>query len=89
MLGADNQSAINDVQSELSTPTYYIAKDILQTAQQINKTRGNKNYALMLRWTVGQVGIDRNKLADIEAKKSSKRAVLHFAQPLLYPASET
>jgi hypothetical protein len=72
MLGADNQSAINAIQNELCTLTHYIAMDILQTAQQISKTRGNKNYALMLRWTAGHMGINRNKLADIEAKKVAK-----------------
>jgi ribonuclease HI len=72
MLGADNQSAINAIQNELCTLTHYIAKDILQTARQISKTRGNKNYALMLRWTAGHMGINRNKLADIEAKKVAK-----------------
>jgi len=48
MLGADNQAAINAIQNELSTPNHYIAKNILQTVQQISKTRGNKNYLLTI-----------------------------------------
>ena len=40
-IGADNQAAINAVQNELSIPNHYLAKYILQTATQIEKTRGN------------------------------------------------
>jgi hypothetical protein len=60
------------VQNELSTPSHYIAKDILHTAQQIKKRRGNKPYMLMLRWTAGHEGIDGNELVDEEAKKAAK-----------------
>ena len=72
MMGADNQAAITAVQNELSTPSHYIAKDILRTAQQIKKLRGHKSYVLMLRWTAGHVGIDGNELIDEEAKKAAK-----------------
>jgi ribonuclease HI len=72
MIGADNQAAIKAVQNELSTPSHYIAKDILHTAQQIKKRRGNKPYMLTLRWTAGHEGIDGNELVDEEAKKAAK-----------------
>ena len=71
-IGADNQAAINTVQNELSIPNHYLAKYILQTATQIEKTRGNKNYLLTFRWTAGHIGIDGNKLVDDEAKKATK-----------------
>jgi hypothetical protein len=71
-LGADNQAAILAVEKELSTPDHYLAKDILQTASQIKKERGNKNYQLTLRWMAGHVGINGNELVDGEAKKAAK-----------------
>jgi ribonuclease HI len=72
MIGADNQAAIKAVQNKLSTLSYYIAKDILHTAQQIKKRRGNKSYTLTLHWTAGHEGIDGNELVDEEAKKAAK-----------------
>jgi ribonuclease HI/exonuclease III len=71
-LGADNQAAITAVHNELSTPAHYLARHILRTATQIQKTRGNQNYALTLRWTAGHVGIDGNELVDTEAKNAAK-----------------
>jgi ribonuclease HI len=71
-LGVDNQAAIVAVQDELSTPSHPLAKDILQTAKQIKKDRGTKNYALTIRWTAGHVGIAGNELVDREAKKAAK-----------------
>jgi ribonuclease HI len=72
MIGADNQAAINAIQNELSTPNHHLAADILRSAQQISKERGNKNYALTIRWTAGHIGIDGNELVDEEAKKAAK-----------------
>jgi hypothetical protein len=71
-IGVDNQAAISAVQNELSTPTHILAKDILHTATQLKKIRGNKNYALTLRWMAGHVGIDGNELVDSEAKHAAK-----------------
>jgi ribonuclease HI len=72
MLGADNQAALQAVQNELSTPSHHVAKDILQTVQQLSNTRGSKHYSLTLRWTVGHIGIDGNELIDSKAKKAAK-----------------
>jgi ribonuclease HI len=71
-LGADNQAAINAIQNELSTPTHLTANVIANTARQLHKTRGDKNYSLTIRWTAGHVGIDGNELVDEEAKKAAK-----------------
>ena len=71
-LGADRQSAIKAIQNELSTPNHHIADHIIRTAQQISKRRGDKKYALTVRWTTGHVGIDSNELVDAEAKKAAK-----------------
>jgi ribonuclease HI len=72
MLGTDSQAAIKAVQNELSTPTNYIVSSIIQSTQQIHKIRGNKNYMLTIWWTVGHIGINRNKIADEKAKKATK-----------------
>ena len=72
IIGADSQAAINAIQNELSTSSYYIANLSLCTAKQISNQRGNKKYSLTLRWIVGHMGVDRNELVDREAKKAAK-----------------
>ena len=81
ILGADNQAAIQALRSELNKPGQHLAAEILRTAKQLGRERGNKNYRLTIRWTAGHVGIPGNERADEEAKKaatgsSSERAEL-------------
>ena len=81
VLGADNQAAIQALQSELNKPGQRLAAEILRIAKQLGRERGNKNYRLTIRWTAGHVSIPGNEKADEEAKlaatgQSSERAEL-------------
>ena len=69
-LGADNQVALQALQSELNNPSHHIVAEVIKIANQIAKARGTKNYKLMVRWTAGHIGIPGNEKVDEEAKKA-------------------
>src|SRR5713226_2229927 len=71
-IGMDNQAAISAVQKELSTPSHYMAAEVIHSVKLLNRQRKSKNYSLMLQWMVGHIGIDGNELIDIEAKAAAK-----------------
>jgi ribonuclease HI len=71
-LGADNQAAIQALQSELTKPGQHIAAEFLKIASQIDKARGNRKYSLTVRWTAGHTGIAGNEKADVEAKAAAE-----------------
>ena len=45
-LGADNQAAIEALQSELTRPGQHIAAEFVKTASILNRTRGKRKYSL-------------------------------------------
>ena len=69
-LGVDNQAALTSLTAMKMAPGQYITDTILETAKQIKKMKSN-NYSLMVRWTVGYVGIKGNKQVDNEVKKAA------------------
>ncbi len=71
-IGTDNQAVISTVQKELSTPSHYMAAEVICSVKLLNRQRKSNNYSLTLRWTAGHVGIDGNELIDIEAKVAAK-----------------
>src|SRR5260370_25229962 len=47
-IGMDNQAAISAVQKELSTPSHYMAAEVICSVKLLNRQRKSKNYSLML-----------------------------------------
>ena len=72
VLGADNQAAIQALQSELIRPGQHLAAEFVKLANQIAKHRGKRNYSLTIRWTAGHSGITWNEKADAEAKSAAE-----------------
>jgi ribonuclease HI len=68
VIGVDNQAAMRAFQLDLRSPGHHIAKEIIRTANQIQKRRRKSQYSLTLRWTAGHEGIKGNEAADKEAK---------------------
>jgi ribonuclease HI len=71
-IGADNQAALQMLQSDLRSPSQHLACEILRTANKTRKKKGKKNLSIIFRWTAGHEGITGNELADTEAKKAAK-----------------
>ena len=72
VLGADNQAAIQALQSELIRPGQHLAAEFVKLANQIAKHRGKRNYSLTIRWTAGHSGITWNEKADAEAESAAE-----------------
>jgi hypothetical protein len=49
----------------------HIAAEVLKSAKQLNKNRGNSRFKLTFRWSAGHVGIKGNEAADKEAKEAA------------------
>lgn len=72
-LGADNQAAIQALQSEFTKPGQHIAAQVLQTIKRLAKTRGNKNYRLTVRWTAQGTAGHTGMIESQETKKRTRR----------------
>ena len=70
VIGADNQAALAVFTSDLKSPAYNIAREILCQATFLQKHKGCKNHPLVLQWTMGHIGILGNERADKEAKRA-------------------
>ena len=71
-IGADNQAAIQALQSELTKPGQHLAAEFIAMARKISKSRSGGGYNLTIRWTAGHVGIVGNERADSEAKAAAR-----------------
>jgi ribonuclease HI len=71
-IGVDNQVAIATLRSNLRGPGHHIAREIWRVANRLQKERGNKKFAITIRWTAGHEGIEGNELADKEAKDAAE-----------------
>lgn len=71
-IGADNQAAIQALQTEQTNPGQHIAAEILKLAKQTTKERKSNNFGIMVRWTAGHCGIEGNEKADREAKRAAE-----------------
>jgi len=64
--------AIQTLQSNLRNPGQHLAREILCTANRIQKRKGKKCCKLTIRWTAGHKGVKGNEKADEGAKKAAK-----------------
>jgi ribonuclease HI len=71
VLNVDNQAALGAIQSGLNKSGQHIAVEVLKSAKQLNKNRGNSRFKLTFRWSAGHVGIKGNEAADKEAKEAA------------------
>jgi ribonuclease HI len=73
-IGADNQAAIQAIDSELTNPGQHLAAEFLRVADQVALARigGRQSYELTVRWTAGHIGIEGNESADREAKAAAE-----------------
>jgi len=71
-LGVDNQVAIKSFQSAMRSLGHHLAREALQTANQIQKCRQKGNYELTIWWTAGHEGIEGNEKVDQEVKRAAK-----------------
>jgi ribonuclease HI/exonuclease III len=84
-ISVDNQAAIQAFHSELRNPGHHLAREIIKTANQIQKRRRKGMYSLIIRWTAGHEGIEGNETADEEAKKAARGQSSSSDKPLLPP----
>jgi ribonuclease HI len=73
VIGLDSQVAIQALDSELTNPGHHLAAEALQIASHLQNRLGTTKYSLIIRWTVGHVGIVGNEKADREAKRAASR----------------
>jgi ribonuclease HI len=71
LIGVDNQAVIQAFQSDLRSPGQHITREAIQIVNRIQKCKGKTKYSLTIRWTAGHKGIERNEMADKEAKRAA------------------
>jgi hypothetical protein len=59
--------------SKLNKSGQHLSAEVLKTAKQLSKSRGNANYKLTFRWSAGHIRIKGNKDADKIAKEAADR----------------
>ena len=81
LIGIDNVVAISATMAIKPTPSHYIWNILHQrVAMTYNK---HKNLDLLVKWTLGHMGIIGNERADEEAKKATREGLSPLMSPLI------